>query len=222
MSDVKTILGATSLDESWGPALKESGFRYKSFSTMQEAARQGQSVVLMDARQPEWSAEVASIKSCDSPILSVIKSDLRSDELARMKASGLKNYIREEIPAEELVIRLKAMTADVPERASKEARSSQRTWFQQIVEFKVFDKSYTAWSTTLSETGIFLRTNLSFPLYSVIRLRFDLLGDLRPVECDGVIVRQEVEGPIRGLGIMFQNLNGENVRALESLIQRLK
>jgi len=91
-----------------------------------------------------------------------------------------------------------------------------------MVEFKVFDKQYSAWSTTLSETGIFLRTHLSFPLYSVIRLRFDLLGDLRPVECDGVIVRQEVEGPIRGLGVMFQNLNGENVRALESLLQRLK
>lgn len=219
---MKTVLGAASLDESWGPALKESGFQFKSVSHLGDASTQGHDIILWDARRPEWSAEVQTLRASDRPILSVISSKLRGDELARLRASGLKDYVRDEIPAEELVVRLKAMTSESADRNLKEARSSQRTWFQQLVEFKVFDKSYSAWSTTLSETGIFLRTPLSFPLYTVIRLRFELLGDLRPIECDGVIVRQEVEGPIKGLGIMFQNLNGENVRALESLIQRLK
>jgi Tfp pilus assembly protein PilZ len=105
---------------------------------------------------------------------------------------------------------------------NKEARGARRVWFQQNIDFKVFDRSYQAWSTTLSETGIFLHTTLTFPLYTVLHLKFDLLGQPQTFSCEGVIVRQEVEGPIRGLGIMFQNLKGENVRILESFLEFYK
>jgi hypothetical protein len=50
-------------------------------------------------------------------------------------------------------------------------------------------------------------------------LSFKLWGDELPFECDGVIVRQEGENDPKGLGVMFQNLRGENIRRLESFFE---
>jgi len=111
------------------------------------------------------------------------------------------------------------MLDDESEPYEKESRAARRVWFQQQVSFRAFDRDHSAWSTTLSETGIFLRTPLSLPLYSVIRVKFNILGHDQAFESDGVVVRQEVEGPIRGMGVMFQNLTGEGIILLESFLQ---
>jgi len=118
-----------------------------------------------------------------------------------------------------VALRIQWMLKDAEERASGESRSSKRVWFQQKVQYKIFDQSHFAWSTTLSETGMFLRTDLSFPLYSLMHLSFSIPGDGQVFECDGVIVRQEVDHEPRGLGVMFQNLKGESIERLESFLE---
>lgn len=111
---------------------------------------------------------------------------------------------------------LRAQEAETP---TTESRSADRVWFQEQVKFEIFDRAHIAWSTTLSETGIFLRTSLSFPLYSTVKLSFPLWGEPEHFSCDGVIVRQETDSDLKGLGIMFQNLTGESIRRLESFFE---
>ncbi len=217
----KKVAGSNRVRESWGPALKESGLDVVSFGTWQDALQTQADCILLDMREPQGKENLQQLKSKqDSVILSVVKDDVDRRQLEEMKNGGASGYLSENTPAEEVAVRLNAMMEEGRSAAvdPKNMRAAQRVWFQQEVEFKVFDRSYKAWSTTLSETGIFLRTSLSFPLYSVIQLKFYLLGDTQPFVCDGVIVRQEVEGPIRGIGVMFQNLKGENVRRLESYL----
>lgn len=223
MAQVKTVLGVSpSLDETWGSALRESGIVFKPVARPEDASGSDADLVLLDARDPNWKASVSQIQQrTRAPILSLIKKGINHDEIQRLQGPGLVGYLSESLPAEEFVVRVKALLDEQPDPAQgfRESRAAHRIWFQQKVEFKVFDRTYSAWSTTLSQTGIFLRTSLTFPLYTVARMKFELVSDRPAFESDGVIVRQEVEGPIRGLGVMFQNLRGENVALLESFLQ---
>ncbi|MBN8555017.1 MAG: PilZ domain-containing protein [Deltaproteobacteria bacterium] len=219
MPTLKKVMGVGAGTASWASAFKECGIDFKSHNSVDEALKSEADCILLDARQAHWVSEIPKLKAKTSAtILSLIKDSFNRDDLLKLKNQGSEGYVSESTPAEEVVIRVRALL-DNPPKEMKEARAAKRIWFQQKVDFKAFDKPQQAWSTTLSETGIFLRTNLTFPLYSVIQLKFNLLGQNEPFACDGVIVRQEVEGDIHGLGIMFQNLKGESVRALESFLE---
>ncbi|MDB5037136.1 MAG: hypothetical protein JWQ35_664 [Bacteriovoracaceae bacterium] len=219
MRDQLKVVGSGSVDESWGPALRESGLNYSSIQNLEEALKSKADCFLVDARDSQWLEALSKIKSSSgAPILSLVKNSVRREELQQLRTRGAQGYLSESTPAEEVAIRIHAMLHERP-KDKKDYRTARRAWFQQEVEFSVFKTVNKAWSTTLSETGIFLRTSLSFPLYTVLHLKFNLLGESRPFECDGVIVRQEVEGDIRGFGVMFQNLKGENVRNLEAFLE---
>lgn len=219
MSTTRRIVGSQSVVESWGPAMKESGLEYVSFDRADEALRAKGDCFVVDTRDQAWLDVLPKLKSSTSaPILSLIPNSVQRSELMDLRSKGVEGYLADNTPAEEVALRIRAILNEEP-KTVRDFRAAKRVWFQQQVEFLVFNKKYSAWSTTLSETGIFLRTNLSFPLYTVIHLKFHFFGDLRAFECDGVIVRQEVEGDIRGLGVMFQNLKGENIRALESFLE---
>lgn len=222
MSLAKKVAAMGTMNESWGPAIKESGFEILNTKNLEEALKTKADCFLLDARDPQRVKDLAVLKSKTSAlILSLVKDSILKDELVQLQSKGAQGHISDKTPAEEIVVRLHAMLAEPQKAKQKESRAARRVWFQEEVEFNVFERSHKAWSTTLSETGIFLRTNLSFPLYSLIHLKFHLLG-IGKFESDGVIVRQEVEGDIRGIGIMFQNLKGENVRSLESYLEIYK
>jgi hypothetical protein len=214
----KKIVSAKTVHESWGPALKESGFQYTPVVDIDEAVNSEADFYLIDARESSWVTELKKLKDkTKAPILSLINSDIPKEFLNQLRTNGSNGCIAENTPAEEVVVRIQAILRGVAP-ANIESRAAKRVWFQQKVDFTVFDKKHEGWSTTLSETGIFIHTPLSFPLYSVIQLKFDLWGEGKPFECEGVIVRHEVEGEINGVGVMFQNLKGDAVRALESFL----
>lgn len=218
----KRIACSGGLEENWGAALKESGLEYLTVRSMADALNADVSCFLIDARKPEWVRDLAELKKKkEVPILSLVDDRIGVADLQKLRSSGSQGYLSEKLPVEEVIVRIRALM-DQGNQANKETRSARRVWFQQEVSFKVFDRNHKAWSTTLSETGIFLHTTLTFPLYTVLHLEFNLLGQAQPFSCEGVIVRQEVEGPIPGLGIMFQNLKGENVRILESFLELYK
>lgn len=222
MAQSKRIACSGGLEEAWGPALKESGLDYLAVRSMEDAVKSKADCFLIDARKPDWVRDFAQLKQkTDAPILSLVDDSIRREDLEKLKAKGAQSYLSDHVPVEEVIVRLRALM-DQSGTQSKDARGARRVWFQQQVNFKVFDRSYKAWSTTLSETGIFLHTSLTFPLYTVLHLEFRLLGQTQPFACEGVIVRQEVEGSIQGLGVMFQNLKGENVRLLESFLELYK
>jgi len=216
----KKVAGSITVDESWGPALKESGLQYTTIGNVDEALNCKADFFLIDARDPKWVNEIGRLKSKTSvPILSLVTEQINRQSLSELKSKGSEGCIGEQTPAEEVALRIKAMLGVKSSAAVKEARGAQRIWFQQRVKFSIFDKAYSAWSTTLSETGVFLHTPLTFPLYSNVHLKFSLWGEDQPFECGGVIVRQEVEGDVSGIGIMFQNLKGENIRTLQSFLE---
>lgn len=220
MARGKTVVGNKGIDDAIGPALKESGIAFKPIERWEEAMESQADCFLVDAREADWTKNLSKLNSKNNaPILSIVKSGVHKEDLKKLHDSGATGYVREGTPVEEVVIRLRAMLEDQSESHQKESRAAHRVWFQQLVTFKAFDREHTAWSTTLSETGIFLRTPLTLPLYSVIRMKFEIIGSSKIFEADGVIVRQEVEGPIRGIGVMFQNLTGENIILLESFLQ---
>lgn len=222
MAQEKVVATLGKVDEMWGAALKERGFRCVAAKTVDEAVKTSPDFVLVDIRDPKAKESLGSLRnSFKGSILSLIEESTSRSELVEMKEGGAQGYISIGTPPQELAIRMSSMLRLGPEQAdvrSGEARSAKRVWFQQKVNFQIFNEQHEAWSTTLSETGIFLRTSLSFPLYSVMKMEFHLWGDPQPFQCDGVIVRQEVEAEIRGLGVMFQNLKGEGIRRLESFL----
>jgi len=224
MLSAKRVAGGKTFQESLAPAFKELGIEFLPFNNVDEAIRTQADCFLLDARDKQDWKDLSKLKSKTSvPILSLVNDSVRRDELLELRNNGSEGYLRENTPAEEIVVRIRAMLADVGDnQIPTEVRAARRFWFQQSVEFRIFERWHKAWSTTLSETGVFLRTSLSFPLYTVILLKFQLLGDPTPFECSGVIVRQEVEGDIRGVGIMFQNLSGDAVRRLESFLEIYK
>jgi DNA-binding response OmpR family regulator len=161
----KTVVGTKGIDDSIGPALRESGFQFKPVDRVEDAIEAKADCFLIDARNPDWAKGLGKLKSKTSaPILSWVKAGALRDDLMKLHHSGTSGYVREGTPAEEIVIRVRAMLEDKEDSGHREARAARRVWFQQLVNFKAFDRDYTAWSTTLSETGIFLRTQLSFPL----------------------------------------------------------
>lgn len=220
MSDRKKIAGVGQVDDLWGATFKESGFQYLKVQSSDEAIQARPDFLLIDARNAFSKNELSKLKSSvKSPILALVEDSVSRNELVELKQQGSSGYVSSKTPPEEVVVRIQAMLRQQEQQMNTESRSSHRVWFQELVEFRIFDQTHKAWSTTLSETGIFLRTPLSFPLYSILHLRFHLWGDPEPFECDGVIVRQEVESDLKGLGIMFQNLKGESVRRLESFFE---
>lgn len=218
MSVSKKVAGLGEVDEMWAAAIKESGLNYVLSKDENEILNTEFDCILLDSREGGSTDRLKTLRSGkETPILSLVEDKVSRATLKDLKDNGASGFVSDKTPPEEVAIRLQAMVqAAQKDRNTGESRSSRRVWFQQLVEFSIFDKTYSSWSTTLSETGIFIRTSLSFPLYSVMKLKFKLWGEEEPFECDGVVVRQEVDHQIRGLGIMFQNLKGENVRRLES------
>lgn len=220
MAQTKKIAGLGQVDELWGATFKESGFQYFEVGSSEEALQAEPDFLLIDGRRASSRADINKVRSHSSGlILTLVDDSLTRNELAQLKQDGGSGYVSSKTPPEEVVLRIQAMLRQQEQQKNGESRSSHRVWFQELVEFKIFDKTHKAWSTTLSETGIFLRTPLSFPLYSVLHLKFNLWGDPLPFECDSVIVRQEVESDLKGLGVMFQNLKGESIRRLESFFE---
>ena len=196
----KKVVGSNTIDEAWGPAIKESGLHYSAVQNVDDAVNSKADFFLIDVREPTWADDLSRLKSkTTAPILSLIGERIDRGYLSELKSKGSEGCVGENTPPEEVALRVKTMLGARGSTHKKESRAAQRVWFQQKVEFSVFDKAYSAWSTTLSETGIFLHTNLSFPLYSNIKLKFQLWGEGQPFECDGVIVRQEVVLMIMGL-----------------------
>ncbi len=219
MANEKLVAAVGDFDEMWGAALRERGFRCMATKSVDEVAKASPDFVLIDLRNQNARAGLEKIRQhVKGPILSMIEEGASRNDLVEWKKKGSSGYLSAATPASEIALRIQSMARSVnPQEANAgEARSAKRVWFQQKVKFSIFGETHEAWSTTLSETGIFLRTSLSFPLYSVMRLEFQLWGDPEVFVCDGVVVRQEVESEIRGLGIMFQNLKGESIRRLES------
>lgn len=220
MTDTRLVTALGEMDDMWAAALKEKGFRVLSTKDGAEAAQSGADFLLVDGRQKDSLSKMESIRSSTKcPILSLIETSISREDLKDLKSKGASGYLSVNTPSEEVALRIQAMLEPKAEAKTGESRSSRRVWFQQEVNFKIFDKSHKAWSTTLSETGIFIRTPLSFPLYTVLHLNFSLYGESEEFKCDGVIVRQEVDSDVKGLGVMFQNLKGESIRRLESFFE---
>ena len=221
MGGRKKIIGLGSVNELWGASFRESGFEYLSLDSSSEISQSSPDFLVFDARKPGFQNELKQLRQeVSSPILSLVSDSVSRSDLTALKNCGSTGSINFNTPPEEVIWRVKAMLrAQETASPTTESRSADRVWFQEQVKFEIFDKSHQAWSTTLSETGIFLRTGLSFPLYSTVKLSFPLLGEIEPFSCDGVIVRQEADSELKGLGIMFQNLTGEAIRRLESFFE---
>lgn len=220
MNSVLKVIGPVSIEDTLGPALKEAGFDFSTFNTLSEISQKKADCYVFDWRDPQFHQALKQLRSqLKAPILSLVAHSMQKDDLIELKKLGMDGYISDKIPPEEFAVRIQALLKDGDAHSNAESRSSNRVWFQQEVEFTIFNQTHKAWSTTLSQTGLFLRTSLSFPLYSVVQLKFDLLGEKKPFTCQAVIVRQEVEAEIRGIGLMFQNLSGEQIRSLESFLE---
>jgi hypothetical protein len=225
MAEKKLVAALGDFDEMWGAALREKGFQCFSTKNIDEVSQSNADFVLIDLRNDKAKASLRSLgSSLKASILPMIEEGTSRNELVELRKLGVAGYVNRKTPAQDIALRLQSMSRASGAQESKagEARSARRVWFQQQVKFTIFNETHESWSTTLSETGIFIRTSLSFPLYSIMKMDFQLWGDEAPFVTDGVIVRQEVDSDIRGLGVMFQNLKGESVRRLESFFDIYK
>jgi hypothetical protein len=213
----RKIVGLGAVDELWASSFRESGFDFLNIESFDQISGANPDFLVFDARRPNFKQELRDLRQqWSSPILTLVSDPISRSDMEDLKSCGSSGSVHVKTPPVEVVWRVKAMLDNHGSSSARlESRSAHRVWFQEQIRFEVFGKTYSAWSTTLSETGIFLRTGLSFPLYSTMKLNFSLWGDSEPFSCDAVIVRQETEADLKGLGVMFQNLTGEAIRRLE-------
>lgn len=164
----------------------------------------------------------------DLPIAALTGVIRDAEELKKLRRIGASMYIHRSMPPEEILFKVNSML----QYPTDERRAAQRIAVNGTVEYFHEGAKFYGYLFTMSLTGVFIRTIYPLPLRSHIRMRIPLLGEEKPLECDGVITRivgqnAERQGEtddsdvidVPGMGVMFQNLDGETVRVIEGFIQ---
>jgi uncharacterized protein (TIGR02266 family) len=89
------------------------------------------------------------------------------------------------------------------------------------VEIVADNRTYSATTGNISLGGVFIETDVTFPLQSRLQIRFRIPTQPEPIEVTGEVRWLEPGGPDQaaGVGIRFQGLRAREVWALNRFFQ---
>lgn len=107
------------------------------------------------------------------------------DDIRRVKSLGAAGFIDKALPIEEVVFRIENIikSSQAPQEKSAVVR------VDLLVNYKINDEPFSAYTFLVSRRGLFLRSTKPLPVGSEMHLSFELGEGGRQIECDAVVTR---------------------------------
>ncbi len=107
--------------------------------------------------------------------------------------------------------------------ARPEQRRLEREDLVFRVEYRIGDRLFSDFARNISEGGLFIATETTLPVSTVISLQFRLPASQEPVVVSGRVVWTVTGGPEQpsGMGIEFENLDDSALRRIRQLMRML-
>jgi uncharacterized protein (TIGR02266 family) len=96
----------------------------------------------------------------------------------------------------------------------REARIHPRVPAQLAVRFVDGQDFRAAWVSSLSQGGLFIRTQHPLPIGTDIIMEIELVGDLAPIRMQGKVIWDRLAGRTGGMGIAFTDSIPDRLRKL--------
>ena len=105
-----------------------------------------------------------------------------------------------------------------------ERRRSERADYVVRVDYKTVDELFSEFARNINEGGLFVETDAPPAVGSVVALEFKIPGNPEPIQVMGRVVRTSEgdRGETRGMGIEFENLDGQSRDLINGLVRNLR
>jgi type IV pilus assembly protein PilZ len=105
-----------------------------------------------------------------------------------------------------------------------ERRRSERTDYVVQVDYKTVDELFSEFARNINEGGLFVETETPPAVGSRVALQFRIPGSSEPIQVMGRVVRtsEGVRDEPLGMGIEFENLDGQSRDLINELVRNLR
>jgi type IV pilus assembly protein PilZ len=105
-----------------------------------------------------------------------------------------------------------------------ERRRSQRADYVVRVDYKTVDELFSEFARNINEGGLFVETETPPGVGSAVALEFKIPGSPEPIQVMGRVVRTSdgERGETPGMGIEFENLDGQSRELINGLVRNLR
>jgi uncharacterized protein (TIGR02266 family) len=108
--------------------------------------------------------------------------------------------------------------------AAQERRRSARAQFLVRVDYSTVDEMFSEFTRDINEGGLFIETDNPRPPGTLVSMQFNLPGSDEPIRTEGLVVRVNdgSDGNPSGMGIEFDELEGEDRKRIDQLVRTLR
>ena len=105
-----------------------------------------------------------------------------------------------------------------------ERRRSERTDYVVRVDYKTVDELFSEFARNINEGGLFVETDTPPGVGCLVALEFKIPGSAEPIQVMGRVVRtsQGERDEASGMGIEFENLDGQSRDLINGLVRNLR
>ena len=105
-----------------------------------------------------------------------------------------------------------------------EKREHPRAVVKIEIEFKDIMDFISSYMINISNGGLFIKTDETFPLDTIVLLRFTMPGDPQPIETEGKVVWCNTKGGKgyfpKGMGVKFLRLNPDDNEKILKFVEK--
>ncbi len=114
--------------------------------------------------------------------------------------------------------------SDADEQSGADRRRSDRVELIVRVDYKTVDELFSEFARNINEGGLFVETDTPPEVGSSVSLQFQIPGSDEPIRVMGRVVRACENDPneVPGMGIEFENLDGQSLDLINDLVRNLK
>ncbi len=108
---------------------------------------------------------------------------------------------------------------DADDQIRGDRRDSERVQINR--EFACIDEYIAEYVTSISASGVFIRSKNPLPVGTKVNLEFSIiLDDIETVEGEGEIVRVDTSEERKGMGVAFTRLSAESKQLIDQILDR--
>ena len=106
----------------------------------------------------------------------------------------------------------------------EDRRKSPRADILVRVDYQTVDELFSEFARNINEGGIFVETESPHELGTTVWLQFQIPGGSEPIKVSGIVVRisNGEYGEPPGMGIEFENLDGQARELINELVRSLR
>jgi type IV pilus assembly protein PilZ len=105
-----------------------------------------------------------------------------------------------------------------------ERRQSERAHYVVRVDYKTVDELFSEFARNINEGGLFVETDAPPGVGCLVALEFKIPGSAEPIQVMGRVVHASQGEPDEppGMGIEFENLDGQSRDLINGLVRNLR